>query len=602
MRKKPKTQNNITQINKRKQIEQLKGIKVKLTFILFTLMIAFVGLGVRVFYLKNVYGEKYETAAKNQQISSYDTEISPNRGKITDRNNQALAISTTVYNIVLDVRVLVQNTVEEQERTITALAEALEELDYATLKDYITINPETGKPNLDTSWKILAKEQSREVKEALEAQKLKGVVYNKDTKRRYPVETLAAQVIGFSRDTLWGLEKQYNSQMTGVAGRSFITYDGQNGAVAQEVPAEDGNTIVTTLDYTIQTYAEQAVQNAMAEHNPEFATTVVMNPNTGEIYAMAQAPTFNLNSPMEPLELANGNFETVWESMDISQQLEYLNNVWKNHNISSSFEPGSIVKPIVAATAIEEGVISSTDTFYCPGYKEVAGIRISCHLRSGHGIQTLEQGLANSCNVVMMEIGNKMGSQMLYDCLKDFGFGSLTGIDLPSEASASTLMYTPDKMGPTERATMSFGQSFNATTIQSISALAAAINGGDLMRPYVVSQVVDKDGNVVLENKPEVVRKVISQETSDIIRNDLVATVEYGTGKRAKISGYTYGGKTGTAEQGVRGSNQHTLSFIGFLPAENPQYVAITLIHKPENYATGITTVAPMMKTLFESI
>lgn len=589
-------------MRKRQRIKVGFGRKAKLTFILFVLLAVFSGLGARVFYIKNVHGEEYETVAKTQQVSRYDSIISPNRGTITDRNNQALAVSTTVYNIVLDTRVLVQFKTEEQEKTIKALSDTLEGVDYSILKEYIAIDPTTKKPKLDTSWKVLAKKQSREVKESLEAMDLKGVVYQKDTQRKYTSGTLASQVIGFIRDAMWGLEKQYNVYMSGVAGRSFITYDGVNGAVNQEIPAEDGNTVVTTLDYTIQTYAEEAVKQSIEEYNPENAATIVMDPNTGEILAMAAGPSFDPNNPSQPLALESEAFSSMWNEMDSDSQYEYLNGVWKNFNISSTFEPGSIFKPMVVAAALEEGIIKNNDTFYCGGNKQVADRKINCHLRSGHGTLTVEQVLAYSCNVGMMDIGEKMGASLFYKYQRDFGFGSLTGIDLPGEVSASSLMYSEERIKSTELATMSFGQSFNATALQAVNAMAAVINGGNLMRPYIVSQVVDKNGNVVKETKPEVIRKVISQETSDIVRKDLITTVESGTGKKAKIEGYTIGGKTGTAQQGTRADSKYTVSFIGFLPADNPQYIAITLIHKPETYADGVTTVSPIIKTLFEKI
>ena len=227
--------------------------------------------------------------------------------------------------------------------------------------------------------------------------------------------------------------------------------------------------------------------------------------------------------------------------------------------------------------------------FYCGGNKQVADRKINCNVRSGHGTLTVEEVLAYSCNVGMMDIAEKMGVSLFYKYQRDFGFGALTGVDLPGEVSASSLMYSEERIKSTELATMSFGQSFNTTALQAIDAMAAVINGGNLMRPYIVSQVVDKDGNVVKETKPEVIRKVISQETSDIVRKDLITTVEIGTGKKAKIQGYTIGGKTGTAQQGVRAEDKYTVSFIGFLPADNPQYIAITLIHKPETYADGVT-------------
>lgn len=574
---------------------------VKLTVILLFLSSALVVLLGRVIYFKEVHGQEYETVAKTQQVSKYDTIISPNRGSIVDRNKYALAVSTTVYNIVMDVRVLADYSTDIQEKTISALSEVLE-LDYNDLKGYVTKDPATGKPALDTNWKVLKKGCSKEIKDELESRGLKGVVYEKDTKRSYPTGTTAAQTIGFVRDVSWGIEKYYGKYMEGTPGRSFITYDSSGNVNAIEMDAKDGSTIVTTLDYIIQQYAENAVKEAMESYNPENAAVMVMNPNTGEILAMAQGPTFDPNDPATPIYLENKEFSSKWDAMSDEEKYEYLNSVWKNFNVSSTYEPGSIFKPITAAAALEEGVIEPDSTFYCSGSTTVADRSISCHLRSGHGTVDLEHALSESCNMALISIAQKLGTAKFYKYQKEFGFGEKTGIDLPGEESASGLMYSEERINATELATMSFGQSFNCTSIQAITAFSALINGGNIMKPYVVSQIIDSSGAVVLENKPELVRKVISKETSDIIKKYLVTTIETGTGKKAKIEGYTFGGKTGTAEQGVRGSGEHTVSFIGYIPADNPEYIVMTVIHKPESYADGVTTAAPMMKSMMENI
>lgn len=577
-------------------MKKLRRIKARLAFILFALSALFTALGARVFYLKAVYGEDYETAAKTQQVSRYDEIISPNRGSIVDRNNQPLALSTTVYNIVLDVRVLVEYEMSVQEKTLKALSEVLE-LDYDTLKGYTALD-ENGKPALDTSWKVLAKKQPKEVKEQLESAEVKGVVYQKDTKRKYPAGVMASQVIGFVRDAMWGLEKQYNSEMSGVPGRSFITYSGSDGAVSQEIPAQDGNTIVTTLDYQIQQFAQEAADSAMEEYNAESTAALVMNPNTGEIIAMAQNPTFDLNDPTTPIDIDS----ETWDAMTEDEQYAYLNKTWRNFCISDTFEPGSIFKPVVMAAALDQGIIDQNAAYYCGGKKEVAGVEINCHLRSGHGNQTLEDIIANSCNVGMMEIAERMGASAMYQCQKDFGIGCPTGIDLPAEADAASLMYSEDKIRSSELATMSFGQSFNTTTLQAATALCAVVNGGNIVRPYVVSSIIDENGSIVQETKPEVLRKAISKETSELMKKYMVATVERGTGKKAKIDGYTFGGKTGTAQQGDRSKDIYTVSYTAFFPVDNPQYLVLTVINKPESYADGVTTAAPMIKGLLEKI
>jgi len=584
-----------------------RGIKVsgKLTFILFVFIAILLFLSGRVCYLKTVHGEEYENRAKNQQISRNDKVVPPNRGSIVDRNNQVLAVSTAVYNVVFDVRNLFQMKTEVQESTLKLLTTTFPELDYDVLKKYLAKNEKTGKATLDTHWKYLVKGVDRETKEKLEAKEIQGVYFEQDTKRSYPLKTVACQLLGFLRgDAQWGIESQYDEYMSGVSGRSLITYDGGRTAVSVDYPAQDGDTMVTTIDYTIQQYAEEVVAETANEWECENVSALVMNPNTGEIYAMADSNNFDLNNPSEPLALSDNNFKSIWEAMKPEEQVEYLNKRWKNFGVSSTFEPGSIFKPIVAAAAVEENVISPNESFYCSGSKQVADRNIRCHLRSGHGAIDLQGVLAQSCNVGMMDIANKMGKDMFYQYQKDFGFGEKTGIDLPGEVSASNLMFTPERIGVTELATMSFGQGFNCTSIQILDAFSALINGGKLMRPYLVSQVINGDGDVVMEREPEVRRKVISQKTSDIIRNQLQATIEVGTGKKAAIGGYSIGGKTGTAQQGSRSTNDEwVLSFVSYFPVENPEYIVMTVINRPSHYGgEGVQSPSPMTKKLMERI
>ena len=333
------------------------------------------------------------------------------------------------------------------------------------------------------------------------------------------------------------------------------------------------------------------------------AAILVMNPNTGEVYAMADSPTFDSNTPSDPTTVnTSEEFATQWAAMTDEEQLEYLTESWKNFNITNTFEPGSIYKPMVVAAALEEGIISENDTFVCNGSKTVYDREISCWQQSGHGTQTVEDVLANSCNVAMMDIGEKMGVSLFYKYQKDFGFGEKTGIDLPGEESAANLMFAENAIGPVELATMSFGQSFNCTAIQVLTAFSAVINGGNLMQPYVVSQIIDSDGEIIYEKTPTLVRKVISEETSNTVRKYLQAVIDTGTGKKAKIEGYAIGGKTGTAQQAIRANEQYTVTFVGFLPVDNPEIIAIAILDRPAGYTEGSTSAAPMLKGLLENI
>lgn len=588
-----------------------QGIKAKgkLVFILFVFMMLFCVMLTRVVYLKVVHGAEYEAEAKNQQINRYDIEIAANRGSILDRNEQVLAVSTAVFNVALDpLQLADEKKTEEQERTLTTLCEYFPELDYTEMKSYITLDSSTGKINAPTHWKYLVKGIERSEKEKLEAEGLKGVYFEQTSRRSYPLKSLACHLIGFVRgDASWGLEGYYADEMTGTPGRSFILYQGADRVTYQEYPAQDGSTIVTTLDYTIQQYAEDVVQETMAEWPSQNVAAMVMNPNTGEIYAMASADKFDLNNPSEPLELGtDADFKERWEAMTAEEQSTYLNTMWRNFCVSDTYEPGSIYKPITVAAALEEGLINMNDTFTCNGKINVADKEIGCANKNGHGTINVTEVLAQSCNPGVVQIAKLLGAEKFYKYQMEFGFGQDTGIDLPGEPGADSwkrVMHALSAIGPTELATMSFGQTFNCSTVQIATAFSALINGGNLVRPYVVSQIVDSTGTVVKEHGTEVVRKVISRKTSDTIRTALKATVDHGTGKKIQIPGYSIGCKTGTAEQGSRKKdNLWTMTHMAYFPAENPQYLVFTVIHIPDEYQDGVQSTGPMTKKLMENI
>ena len=578
----------------------------RFAFILFAFFAAFALMFGRVLYMKVVHGAEYEAAAKNQQINRYDITIPPNRGSILDRNNQVLAISTTVYNVALDslqLAEVAELSPEEQEKTLTTLCEYFPELDYNTLKQYVTINPETGELYMNNHWKYLVKGIERSVKEELEAMNLKGVYFEKSSQRSYPLNSSACHLVGFTRgDAQWGLEGYYNSYMEGTPGRSFILYNGADSVVHQDYDAKDGDTIITTIDYNIQKIAEEVVAETAAEWPAKNVAAMVMDPYTGEIYAMAESHSFDLNNPNEiPEWETDTKYTENWDQLSSEEQLEYLNTMWKNFCVSDTYEPGSIFKPMLVAAALEEGVITPNSTFQCNGYTDIGGYRIKCHLVSGHGNINVEQIMAQSCNMGVIQIANLLGVDKFYEYQREFGFGDYTGIDLPGEAAGQ--LHSKESIGPTELATMSFGQTFNCTSIQVIAAFSSLINGGNLVKPHVVSQIVDADGNVVLENDTEVVRRVISEKTSAYMRTALKATVENGLAKKLQIDGYSIGCKTGTAEQGSRTNDDlWALSNMSYFPAENPKYIVFTVINQPSDYAEGVQTPTPMTKKLIEGI
>lgn len=591
--------------NRKNKFVMKQTIKKRMTFLFVAAITALSYVGIfKVWQYKKTNGSDYEAAAIYNQINKIqDKVINPNRGDILDRNKQSLAVSSTVFNIVLDVRILAKQKPDVQTKTLNSINELLE-IPMETLLSYTQVDG-NGVPAKDTNYLVIAKKVPFDVGKQIGELGYSWLYAEEDTKRSYPHNTLAAQLVGFVRgDSIWGLESYYNDEMTGVPGRTFRTYEANNTITTRQENPKKGNTLVTTLDQTIQQFAEKASKEAYDAYNPVNTSVVVMNPHTGEVLAMAQYPSFNLNDPLELTQLEKSEFKKQWDTLSSDKQLELANKSWKNFNISETFEPGSIYKPIVAAMALEEGVISENDTFFCPGVKSVAGYEIHCHKTSGHGTITLEGVLADSCNVGMMEIMTKLGAEKYYKYQKDFGFGEKTGIDLPGEVSASTLLYSLEQLNTAEQATSSFGQGFNCTAIQALSAFNACINGGNLMKPYIVSQIVDENGAVVKENAPTVVRRVISTNTSDYIRKTLESVVKPGaTGRKAIINGYAIGGKTGTAEQGVRGSNDYTLSFIAYLPVSDPDIVAMAVIHKPENYSdsSGISPV-PMLREVLVDI
>jgi stage V sporulation protein D (sporulation-specific penicillin-binding protein) len=586
-----------------------RGIVGRLVFlvVLILLAIAYSGL-YRVWAIKLKYGKEYEAASINNQVNQVrDKVVNANRGDILDRNHEPLAVGNTVFNIVLDVKLLAEQSAEVQATTLDDLAGVLEDVDIDEIKGYLVTDAE-GNPAKNTHYCVIAKKVEYTKGKAIDALGYSWLYSETDTKRTYTNGTLAAQILGFMRgDSSWGLESEYNDYMLGTPGRIFRTYEADGSVVTQLQEPVKGNTLITTIDQTIQQYADDVCKEAYNSYTAEYTAAIVMNPNTGEVYAMAQYPGFDANSPMSLTDFdSKADLKGQWDSLTDEERSLYATKAWKNFAISETFEPGSIYKPIVVAMAIEEGIISPSSTFVCGGAKQVADHLIHCHNRSGHGTLDVQGILANSCNVGMMDIIEKMSPEVYYKYHRDFGFHQKTGIDLPGETAAdsSALMYTLDRLNSSEMATSSFGQGFNCTAIQILTAFNATINGGKIMKPYVVSQIVDAAGNIVKENSPQVVRQVISEETSDYLRKAMQAVVSpEGTGKKAIIQGYAMGGKTGTAEQGTRDKTNYTLSFIGYLSVDNPDIVVMTIIHRPEGYYDGCDiSPAPMLKSIMEKI
>lgn len=599
--------------------------RLTILLILFVVIIGFLGY-FRVFMIK-MDRAKYEATAINQQINKVqDKVIAPNRGDIVDRNGETLAVGETVFDIIIDPMLLVEIDTAEKEKDAKARAAAAESGDtyegftfqkdtgFSLLESELGISSETleeyaatdaeGQAKVQRHYVVLAQDASYDIGKKINDLNFSWLYGEQDTKRSYPYAGLAAQVIGFTRgDSSWGIENFYNNYMLGTPGRTFRTYESDGNIVTQRENPVKGNTVVTTLDAHLQQYADEACKEAYDAYDPEYTSSIIMNPQTGEIYAMAQYPSFDLNDPTNIVsnELED---ESSFDELTDEEKTDLYNKAWKNYNISETFEPGSIYKPVVVAMALEEGLISPTDSFVCGGYKKVADEEISCHNTSGHGTLDVAGVLAQSCNVGMMDIIAKMSPETYLKYQHDFGFGEKTGIDLPGESSAASLLNTLDSLHSVEMATNSFGQGFNCTALQAANALAAVINGGKLMQPYVVSRIMDNDGNIIDEKEPQVIRQVISQDTSDWVRQALEKTYTEGTASKAQISGYSFGGKTGTAQQSPRSAQKYVLSFVAYHSVENPDIMVMTVIHKPSNYsdAGGEATPVPMLKEIFEKI
>jgi stage V sporulation protein D (sporulation-specific penicillin-binding protein) len=642
MRKKKKSNKTLKLRN-----SKIISIGVLITGVFFILFI-------RIVKINSVYAEQAEKGIIQLQLNRKTNQsmLEPSRGTIYDRNMKSLANSYSVYNVILDVRRMITTDKKNDEyvlKTITTLGEHLN-IPLEVMQTYVG-KDENGVLINDTNYFIIAREVPSNVIAELKETKTGYYHTEEIQKRTYPHNNLASQILGFIRvNDSYGLEYSYNKDMTGIPGRIFNVLENKNDIVENRVDAKHGNSIVTNIDLNIQQYAEEVIDSAVIEYEPQKASVIVMNPKTGEVLAMAQYPSFNSNYPSnfdyikykeleeivkeevelledieeieeidkeligeeiegyleEPIKIETKTVEQLLEEQRLTKELNVLYDAWTNFNIGSTFEPGSIFKPMVVAGALDEGIITKDDVFFCPGGIKVGDSWIPCWDTNGHGLLTVTDILAKSCNVGMIEISALMGRETFYKYMKEFGMGEKTGIDLPNEASASTLVYSERQLNPVELATSSMGQGFNSTAIQQLVAFSAVINGGDIVSPYVVSQVIDKNGNIVRENKPKIVRKIISNETSNFMKIALQETVSTGgTGSKAEIKGYSIGGKTGTAQQGRvvdPKDQQYTISFVGYMQSENPDIIAIVVIDKPKEYITGVTTASPMMRELLLNI
>ena len=569
------------------------NIKKRMVVLYGLLLFAMVVLLLRTGYLQIIKGPSLKQEAIEQQTR--DSIVSSERGTIYDRNMKVLAQSASTNMVcVVPVTIKEEGNAEEISRALSDILEM----------DYETIYKKTQK---NSYYEIVKRRVEAEEVEKIRALGLAGIRLDDDTKRYYPNGSLASHIIGFTGDDnqgLWGLESVYDKVLAGRAGR-IITAKSANGsdmpyAYEQYMDPIAGNDIVLTIDETIQHFAEKHLETALAETNAQNgAAAIVMNPKTGEILAMATKPDYDLNQPMTLTDA--GVLETLSALTGEEYSKAYtaeLNKLWRNKAVVDTYEPGSTFKSVVAATALEENLVGLHEGFYCSGSHTVSGVKINCHKTIGHGAQTFEEGVHNSCNPVFMEIGARIGVDTFREYYKSFGFGETTGFELPGEAEG--IFFSREQMRDLELATSSFGQGFNVTPLQMITAMSAIANGGYLMKPYIVKQINDENGNAVKVTEPTVVRQVISTETSRTMCEILEGVVSKGGGKNAYVKGYRIAGKTGTSEKQPRGNGKYVASFLGFAPADDPQLACIVIIDEPVGEYYGSLIAAPVVGRIME--
>lgn len=564
-----------------------KFMQKKLVLLFMGIVLAFVFLVGRITYINASSGEKYTKVVLDQQ--QYNNRTIPyKRGDIVDRNGTKLATSERVYNVVLDVKVMLSDE-DYIEPTIQVLTDCFE-IDEEDVRKLMEDKPSSRYSVLkkgvdyDTAQKF----------EKIDADEknypdVKGIWLEEDYVRKYPYNTLASDVIGFTVDGNVGsngIEASYNSILNGTDGREYGYLDESSTFERTVKEPDNGSTVVSTIDLQVQSIVEKYILEFNEAHKNEASkgegskntAVIVMNPQNGEILAEASYPNYDLNSPRD---LSAYYSEEELEQMTDEEKVNALNELWNNFCVSNTYEPGSTFKPFTIAAGLETGVLTGDEGYVCGGVMHVGDHDIHCSNRSGHGPETLKQSLENSCNVALMQIGASLGAEEFCRYQKLFGFGEYTGIDLPGEGTTEGLLYTPENMDAASLATNAFGQNFNVTMTQLAASFCSLINGGNYYKPHVVKQIQDENGNVTENKEPVLLKKTISEETSEIIKDYMRGVVEEGTGSSAGVEGYDIGGKTGTAEKLPRGNGKYLVSFIGYAPQENPQVVVYVVIDEP---------------------
>lgn len=537
----------------------------------------------RLVYLMIFRGDYYSRLATDLQ--QRERQIKAARGKILDAGGVVLAGNKSVCTISV-----IHNQIKDPEGVIAMLVKELdlpEERVRKRVEKYSSIEKIKSNVDKETGNRILAYGYA-------------GVKVDEDYKREYPYDDLASKVLGFTggdNQGIIGLETVYDDYLQGQDGTILTTTDARGVEVdnigEERIEPVAGNNLRISLDANIQLFAAQAAEKVYLQKDADSVSILVMNPKDGQMFAMVDYPEFNLNQPFELTE-------EYREYAGTDEEQDYLNQMWRNHCINDTYEPGSTFKIITSAAALEEGVVSLEDRFHCPGYIIVEDRRIRCHKTTGHGAESFVEGIENSCNPVFINVGLRIGADRFYDYFDQFGLLTKTGIDLPGEAA--TIMHKRENIGLVELATISFGQSFQITPIQLAATVSSIINGGNRVTPHFGVQVEDASGNCIEKFSYEQKEGICSSETSEKMRYLLEKVVSEGGGNKAYIEGYSIGGKTATSQTLPRSANRYISSFLGFAPADDPQVLVLVIIRNPSGIYYGGTIAAPVAKEIFENI
>lgn len=538
----------------------------------------------RLVYLMVFDAEYYQQKAED--LHERERDIKAARGEIIDRNGTVLATNRTVCTISV-----IHSQIENPEKVIEKLSEFLEmDADQVRKKVEKISSIERIRSNVD-----------KRTGDKIRNLGLAGVKVDEDFKRYYPYNELASKVLGFTggdNQGIVGLEVKYEKYLKGINGKILTTTDARgielDGVAEDRLEPEAGNMLRISLDYTMQKYALQMAEKVRTEKQADKVGIILMNPQNGEIYAMVNVPEFDLNQPFML------NNEETGENLTDEQRQDALNQMWRNGCINDTYEPGSTFKIITASAGLEEGAVHLTDQFSCPGYKVVEDRRIRCHKVGGHGAENFVQGIQNSCNPVFIEVGLRIGVDRFFDYFRQFGLMDLTGVDIPGEAG--TIMHKKENVGQVELATISFGQSFQITPIQLATTVSALVNGGRRVTPHFGVEVLSAEGKKVKTFRYNAKKHIVSEKTSQTMRELLESVVADGSGKNAYVEGYRIGGKTATSQTLPRSANKYISSFVGFAPADDPQILGMCVIYNPQGVYYGGTIAAPVIGKIFENI